>query len=267
MGIGIDTPTNHFFAPATKLQKLAMQARQLLERATRTSIWLTVKELQSFAGQAQYLFQYLAISDAKFFLRELHSILGDKWGGRVCLTPQLRRYLQWWTQVHSHANDKNIHRPVESAYIHCDSSGFGWGAVLNGRLEARGFWGLEDEPHHIKWKELKAVRLAVLSFLPHLAGRNIFLHEDSHTVCYVMAGMTSRSPEMMNELRRLWYRLDSNNIHIIPRYITPAANTWACKLSRHLDSDDWQLDPSVFHEMDTQFGPARSTAWRRRSTR
>jgi hypothetical protein len=40
-----------------------------------------------------------------------------------------------------------------------------------------------------------------------------------------------------------------------PWYIMSTANTWADKLSRHLDSDDWQLDPSVFHEMDTQFGP------------
>jgi hypothetical protein len=49
--------------------------------------------------------------------------------------------------------------------------------------------------------------------------------------------------------------LDTNNIHIRPRYTRSAASTWADKLNRHLDSDDWQLDPSVFHEMDTQFGP------------
>jgi hypothetical protein len=60
---------------------------------------------------------------------------------------------------------------------------------------------------------------------------------------------------MMNELRRLWYMLDTNNIHIRPRYIRSAANTSAYKLSCHLDSNDRQLDPSVFHEMDTHFGP------------
>jgi hypothetical protein len=49
--------------------------------------------------------------------------------------------------------------------------------------------------------------------------------------------------------------LDTNNIRIRPRYIRSAANTWGDKLGRHLDSDDWQLDPSVFLEMDTQFGP------------
>jgi hypothetical protein len=100
-------------------------------------------------------------------MRKLRSVLVDKWEGRVRPTPQLRRDLQWWTHVPSHANGKNTHRPVESAYIQCDSSGYGWGAVLNGKLEARGFWGPEDEQHHITWEELKAVRLAVLSFLPH----------------------------------------------------------------------------------------------------
>jgi hypothetical protein len=114
----------------------------------------------------------LAIPVAIFFLRELHSVLGDKWGGRVRLTPQLRRDLQWWTHVSNHANKKNIHRHVETTYIRCDSPGYGWGAVLHGALEAS-FWGTQDEHQHITGKELKAVRVAVLSFLPHLVGRNI----------------------------------------------------------------------------------------------
>jgi hypothetical protein len=92
-----------------------------MQRAIRASIWLPIKKLQSFAGHVQYLF--LAIPAARYFLRELHSVLGDKWGGRVRLTHELRRNLHWWTQVPSHANGKNIHRPVESAYIHYDKSG------------------------------------------------------------------------------------------------------------------------------------------------
>jgi hypothetical protein len=37
MGIDFDTTTCYFFAPAVKLHKLAKQARQLLQRATRAS--------------------------------------------------------------------------------------------------------------------------------------------------------------------------------------------------------------------------------------
>jgi hypothetical protein len=72
---------------------------------------------------------------------------------------------------------------------------------------------------------MKAVRLVVLSFLPHLAARNILLHEDHQAVCYVLAGLTSHSPEIINKVRWLEYLLDSNNIHAIPWYIKSAANT------------------------------------------
>jgi hypothetical protein len=59
--------------------------------------------------------------------------------------------------------------PIETAYMHYDSSDNGWGAVLNEQLEARGFWSTTDQ-QHITLTELKAVRLAVLSLLPLLRG-------------------------------------------------------------------------------------------------
>eukprot|EP00873_Tetraselmis_striata_P011443 jgi/Tetstr1/431707/TSEL_021232.t1 len=139
-------------------------------------------------------------SRARFYLRVLHDVVGSKWGGRlVRMTHQLRRDLQWWTAVPTQSNGCPIHRPMETAYVHCDSSGFGWGAVLNGRLEAREFRGAADERRHITLKEMKAVQLAVEPFLPHLAGRRVLLHEDNQAVCNVLVGLTSRSPEMMEE--------------------------------------------------------------------
>jgi hypothetical protein len=80
----------------------------------------------------------LAFLTAGFVLRELHSVVGEKWGGLVRFTPQLRRELKCWTQVPSQSNGELIHKPVEAAYLHTDNSGYGWGAVLNEHLEARG---------------------------------------------------------------------------------------------------------------------------------
>eukprot|EP00873_Tetraselmis_striata_P017506 jgi/Tetstr1/437770/TSEL_026424.t1 len=129
LGVGIDTATGYFYAPADKLQRLARQAKQLLQHVARDARWLPVRELQSLAGRAQYLF--LAIPAARFYLRALHDVVGPKWGGRVRMTHHLRRDLQWWTAVP--ANGRPIHRHVETAYMHCDSSGYGW------ELEA--IWG------------------------------------------------------------------------------------------------------------------------------
>jgi hypothetical protein len=166
--------------------------------------------------------------------------LGDKWVGRVRCTTQLRRDLQWWARVPSQANGRSIHRHVETAYIQCDSSCYGWGAVLKGKLEARDFWGRHDENQHITWQDQKVARLTVLNILPHLAARNILFHKDNHAMCCILACPTSRSHEMMEELRRLWFVLVGNNIYIMPRYIKSAANTWAKKLNRHCDYDNWQ---------------------------
>eukprot|EP00873_Tetraselmis_striata_P042954 jgi/Tetstr1/463218/TSEL_008149.t1 len=60
---------------------------------------------------------------------------------------------------------------------------------------------------------------------------------------------------MMAELRRLWCLLDSHGIHMRTRYTRSAANVLADRLSRHLGSDDWPLDPRMFSELESCFGP------------
>eukprot|EP00873_Tetraselmis_striata_P020371 jgi/Tetstr1/440635/TSEL_028945.t1 len=45
------------------------------------------------------------------------------------------------------------------------------------------------------------------------------------------------------------------DIRLRARYIRSAANVWADRLSRHMDSDDWQVDPVLFAELDARFGP------------
>jgi hypothetical protein len=101
---------------------------------------------------------------------------------------------------------------------------------------------------------LKAVRHAIESFLPQVAARNVLMREDNHAVFHILAGLTSRTHVMMDELRRLWCLLDTNNINIIAHNIMSTANVWADKLSRHLESDDWRLDPVLFAELDMIFG-------------
>jgi hypothetical protein len=76
MGINIDSATTgYFFPPAVKLQKISTHARHLSGQATRKSRWLLVRHLKSKVGQAHYLF--LVIPAARFFLRELHCVIGD----------------------------------------------------------------------------------------------------------------------------------------------------------------------------------------------
>ena len=52
------------------------------------------------------------------------------------------------------------------------------------------------------------VRLGVQRFLPQLAGRRVLLREDNMAVVYIITNFVSRSPALMNELRKLWGVLD-----------------------------------------------------------
>jgi hypothetical protein len=102
---------------------------------------------------------------------------------------------------------------------------------------------------------LKAVRLAVLSFLPLLRGRKVLLHEDNQAVEVVLSHLTSRSPAIIDELRKHWELIVTNNISIRARYIRSAANVWADRLSRETYRDGWQLNPRIFTYLDSLWGP------------
>ena len=71
--------------------------------------------------------------------------------------------------------------------------------------------------HHITFKELKVVRCAIESFIPDFKGRRSLLHEDNRFVVGVLTHLTSRSPTMMSELRKLFLLTDEHDISIRTR--------------------------------------------------
>eukprot|EP00873_Tetraselmis_striata_P013493 jgi/Tetstr1/433757/TSEL_022975.t1 len=111
-------------------------------------------------------FMFLTVKPAQFDLRELHDVLRtkDSCSERVnTMAHKLRRDLDCWkVAVTNHENGRSIYKPLETAYMHVDSSvrlrGVR-GTVLNETTEARGFWhdGDRDELH-ITYNELKAVQ-------------------------------------------------------------------------------------------------------------
>ena len=190
LGLTVDFEKGQFRAPAQKLASISKLATQLLCSAAARRRQVSVRALATLGGKAQFL--YLAIPAARFYLRELHNVVQSRtsWSGRVLVSKQLKRDLEWWREVPTRHNGSPIWKPVETAYLHCDSSSYGWGGVLNEVQEARGFWQGQDRLQHITWKELKAVRRTVESFLPHLRGRRVTLHEDNQAVIGVLSGST-----------------------------------------------------------------------------
>eukprot|EP00873_Tetraselmis_striata_P007267 jgi/Tetstr1/427531/TSEL_017657.t1 len=118
LGMDLDLVTMQFRAPAAKLRRLSNLARDLLCIAARHRRHAPAKLLASLAGQGQFL--YLAMPPARFYLREAHTVLGrcSSPSGKVVLTRQLIRDLEWWRDVPTRHNGAPILRPVETAYLH-----------------------------------------------------------------------------------------------------------------------------------------------------
>jgi hypothetical protein len=257
LGIGIDTEKGLFFVTAKRLQKLQSFAKDLLCVACSqtTKGMVPKRRLAAFAGLAQSL--YLAVPPARHFLRSLHDCIasvGD-WESKVRLDRAAKRDLQWFADLPAKWNGRSIWRSPQTALLHCDASKLAWGGVLNQRLPARGFWSPAERRKHITFLELRAVRLSIQSFADRIVGRHILLREDNQAVCAILSSYTSRSPELMRELRRLWYLLDTLDVTLLPRYIRSSDNWWADSLSRTLDRGDWRLRRSLFLSLDSEWGP------------
>ena len=61
--------------------------------------------------------------------------------------------------------------------------------------------------------------------------------------------LATKSADLMLQLRRLWWLLDSNNMSLQAVYV-PFADNLADAPSRMADRDDYQLDLGVFAWLD-----------------
>lgn len=96
---------------------------------------------------------------------------------------------------------------------------------------------------------------SVEAFLGQLRGKHVMLREDNQAVVAILRSWTSRSPDIMRVLRRLWWLLDTHDITLHPRYIRSAANWWADSLSRSPESGDYRLNPRIFQRLQRSWTP------------
>jgi len=255
LGLGIDSVRNIFFVTADKQAKLRAAATRMMCASSASKRWVTARSVASFTGLAQSV--YLAVPPARFHLRSLHDCLSTQrsWSSRVKLSHQALQDLQWWKSLPARWNGRSIWRSPATASLHTDASKTGWGGVVDSLLPAHGFWRQRQRRCHITLLELKAVRFTVEAFIAELRGKTVLHWCDNQAVIQVLTNVTSRSPELMKELRKLWRLLDLEDITLRTRYIRSAANVWADRLSRRENQDDWMLGWKYFEALETLYGP------------
>jgi hypothetical protein len=235
-----------FRAPMVKLEGIATLAKGLLCRAASNKRWISVKALASLAGKAYIL--HLAILVAKFFspgAARCREVRQNLVGYRKCNLPDEAGFevvdpgpLSPQRIPHLEAHRERLHA-LRLHQLRMGSS----------IEQLRGVPRLLDHPgpsrtHHLQGAEGSALRHQGVP--PGAQGQ-----ATPQSVIGVLTHLTSKSPTMMCDLRKLFLFLDTYDIKIRTRYIRSAANVWTDNLSRVTDNSDWQLAPRKFKHFNS----------------
>jgi hypothetical protein len=217
----VDFQRGLFLVPPAAVKPIQQQAKQLLISATDTTARVAVRRLAAFAGKVASV--DLTCPLARFrTTRAVHDCIAvaPHWEAHVRLSRAARTDLDWWVRFDVQAQERAIWQAPCTQVLHADASGeIGWGAVLDNTVPASGFWRSHQQHEHITFKELRAVCYAVESFMPELANHIVQLYEDNQAVVAILISGTSRSPELMQELRKLFDICGLRNITLRPQYI------------------------------------------------
>lgn len=255
LGLDVDTRVGLFRVPPAKLQSLMQMAAALRRTAAAERRLIPVRTLASFVGFAQSV--ELACPAARFYLRSLHNVMATRatWESRVRLDRQALRDLAWWQRIATADVSRAIWRPATDRTLHTDASRLAWGGVLDGTVPARGMWTGRDRSRHINYLELLAVYLSLQRFHGELQGASVLLYEDNMTVVHVLSNRTTRSPELMHLLRKVWRLIDGAGMTLSVRYIASKDNVLADALSRGSPLDDLVLLDAAWRDLERRFGP------------
>jgi hypothetical protein len=142
------------------------------------------------------------------------------------------------------SRQRPVHDQPAEICLHSDASDLGYGGTIGscqeagspGQLDLQGLWETEDCKDSKSVRELRAVRLlGARHFAAQLKDpqiRKVLLWEDNQAVVAAINKLTSSSPVMVSELRRLQNVLERFGVQIAARWLPSAVNKYADRLSR-----------------------------------
>ncbi|XP_071796296.1 uncharacterized protein [Asterias amurensis] len=146
------------------------------------------------------------------------------------------------------------HRVVNKI-ICSDASSTGAGVIICNEVHtAHKLWTNTESVQSSTWRELEAIRFALLSFLPSIHASKLKLLTDSQCAAKIIES-GSMKPNLNNLVVDIFNICLNNSIRIDVEWIPRAKNDQADFVSRILDTDDWSLSEKFFSLINARWGP------------
>lgn len=254
LGFRVDTVRRLLLLPPRRLDTVVCAAMSLHLAASSHCRWVRVGALQRFCGLA--VSYSAAVPMVRFHLYALYRCMPTRRRSQLQISTAAMTELTWWARLDSSSEvGRAVWQQPVVAELTTDACGYGWGAVLNRSVPARGFFSSADQADHINVQELRSLDKA-LDCWPNLCGPGVLrLRLDNSVNVSVVNNMTTRSPALMEVLDRILHRFSAWGLRAEATWLSSVANSHADKLSRNTDSSDWRLRPDIFRVLNAAWGP------------
>ena len=250
LGVIVDSGEMTLSLPKEKLLKVQNHCQEILENGK-----VTVRELSKLIGRLSST--AIAVLPAPLHYRHLQHqqiqklICHNSFEEKVEISVEARKELLWWKENLTLCNGRSLISSPPQIIISSDASLQGWGASCHG-LTTGGPWSMEERKFHINVLELKAAKLAIMSFtLKERDAISVHIRMDNMTaLSYLMKMGGTKNQELTAISKEIWQYLLKRKITITAEYLPGSMNVEADRESRQTrDSSEWKLNPTIFMKL------------------
>ena len=252
-GFVIDTDHGHIEVPLGKIASL----RQRIEQAVSSDL-VSAKLLASIIGRI--ISMGLGIGPiSRFMTHSMYAVLEARqaWRELLRLSPEAQDELSFWLACAADYKVQPIwYAPSAVRVVYSDASDTGYGGyvVEHGACVAYGQWSAKEALQSSTWRELTAVWLVLLSVADKLVNTCLRWFTDSQNVVRILQ-VGSKQPQLQAIAVKIFSLVVQHQMRLEPGWVPREYNEQADYLSRIVDSNDWQLQPAVFAELDALWDP------------
>lgn len=235
--------------PLDKFEKIQAKSRLCASKALpiRTHAALLGLLVSSCNG-----FKYAALHYRNFQLDFLKALrCNDSWDALWALSSEAKLDLEWWCNAKlADLSPILIEEKPTDISMFTDASLLGWGATLSSGEYISGCWNESDSKQHINFLELKAIKLALMEFLPVIKSKSILIHSDNLTTVYYINKIGgTHSIKLCLLALDIWNFIIASSISCKAIHIAGIRNNAADYLSRHSHLHEYSLSPKAFREI------------------
>lgn len=292
LGFTIDSVDMTISTPAKKIINIRKEIKKFLNRTHSSP-----RQVASILGKINSLAD--ALFPARVHTANLHQFKVDtlakhrSWDFKVMPPKEARADVDWWLQHLTEMNGRSLLQRESQIVLGTDASDYGWGAWIQDKATGKKhqFGGLFPQHvlgEHINYKELLAVKYALLSCPRQLLGKSIQLLTDNITTLFYINRMGGRNRRLSQLAAEIFdisrtmppvpvpeqkVKMCTQQTKFLEKHVLltgqfqfgttifathlPGKDNviadWESRKGQHVS--DWKLHPHVFDQVQRHWGP------------